>query len=154
MDQHIHISVQEHDFDIAQEQRNILITNKNIGALVTFTGICRDEDGQLEALELEHYPAMAQVQIEKIAITAKQRFTLDAVRIIHRFGMIKPGENIVLVLTAARHREAAFKAAEFLMDYMKTHAPFWKKQHRKSGGNSGWVAARDSDEQAQRRWEK
>ncbi len=154
MDSSVHISVQNYDFDLAQEQANLLAQNKNIGAVVAFTGLCRDESGRLDALELEHYPGMAEAQIEKIALSAKERFSLDAVRIIHRFGMIKPGENIVLVITASRHRNAAFEAASFLMDYMKTNAPFWKKEHLKSGATGDWVLSRTSDEQAQKRWEK
>lgn len=154
MDSSVHISVQNYDFDLAQEQANLLAHNKNIGAVVAFTGLCRDESGRLDALELEHYPGMAEAQIEKIALSAKERFSLDAVRIIHRFGMIKPGENIVLVITASRHRNAAFEAASFLMDYMKTNAPFWKKEHLKSGATGDWVLSRASDEQAQKRWEK
>lgn len=154
MQDHVHVSVCEEDFDIALEQRNLLAQNKNIGAVVAFTGLCRDESGQLEALQLEHYPAMAHAQISRMAVTAKTRFELDAVRIIHRFGMIKPGENIVLVLTASRHRQSAFEAADFLMDYMKTNAPFWKKEHLKSGDIGDWVNARQSDDEAQKRWEK
>lgn len=154
MDSSVHISVQNHDFDLAQEQANLLAQNKNIGAVVAFTGLCRDESGRLDALELEHYPGMAEAQIEKIALCAKERFSLDAVRIIHRFGMIKPGENIVLVLTASRHRNAAFEAASFLMDYMKTNAPFWKKEYLKSGAKGDWVSSRASDDQAQKRWEE
>lgn len=154
MDSSVHISVQNYDFDLAQEQANLLAQNKNIGAVVAFTGLCRDESGRLNALELEHYPGMAEAQIEKIALSAKERFSLDAVRIIHRFGIIKPGENIVLVLTASRHRNAAFEAASFLMDYMKTNAPFWKKEHLKSGATGDWVLSRASDDQAQKRWEE
>lgn len=154
MDSSVHICVQNHDFDLAQEQANLLAQNKNIGAVVAFTGLCRDESGRLDALELEHYPGMAEAQIEKIALSAKERFSLDAVRIIHRFGIIKPGENIVLVLTASRHRNAAFEAASFLMDYMKTNAPFWKKEHLKSGATGDWVLSRASDDQAQKRWEE
>lgn len=154
MDSSVHISVQNYDFDLAQEQANLLAQNKNIGAVVAFTGLCRDESGRLDALELEHYPGMAEAQIEKIALSAKERFSLDAVRIIHRFGIIKPGENIVLVLTASRHRNAAFEAASFLMDYMKTNAPFWKKEHLKSGATGDWVLSRASDDQAQKRWEE
>ncbi|MBB6260209.1 molybdopterin synthase catalytic subunit [Paenochrobactrum gallinarii] len=148
----VHISVQNHDFDITHEQANLLAQNKNIGALVSFTGLCRDESGRLDALEIEHYPGMAEAQIEKIALSAKERFSLDAVRIIHRFGMIKPGENIVLVIAASRHRNAAFEAASFLMDYMKTNAPFWKKEHLKNGASGHWVSSRASDDQAKKRW--
>lgn len=154
MNSSVHISVQSHDFDLAQEQADLLANNKNIGAVVAFTGLCRDESGRLDALELEHYPAMAEAQIEKMALTAKERFSLDAVRIIHRFGMIKPGENIVLVLAASRHRKAAFEGASFIMDYMKTNAPFWKKEHLKNGAAGDWVTSRASDDQAQKHWEK
>ncbi|WP_374830164.1 molybdenum cofactor biosynthesis protein MoaE [Paenochrobactrum pullorum] len=150
----IHISIQHDNFDIAEEQQKLLGQNKNIGAVVAFTGLCRDESGRLEALELEHYASMADAQIKKIASNAFERFELNAVRIIHRFGLIKPGENIVLVLTASRHRKAAFEAASFLMDYMKTNAPFWKKEHLKNGIDGEWVTSKSCDEQAQKRWEK
>lgn len=154
MADHIHISIQQDDFDIAVEQQKLCDQNKNIGAVVAFTGLCRDERGRLNALELEHYPGMAQAQIERMALNALKRFELDAIRIIHRFGLIRPGENIVLVLTASRHRKAAFDAASFLMDYMKTNAPFWKKEHLNDGAEGDWVLSKNRDEKAQKRWEK
>jgi molybdopterin synthase catalytic subunit len=154
MNNSIHVSIQNEDFDIAQEQQALLRNNTNIGAVVAFTGLCRDESGRLSALELEHYPVMASEQIKRMAAAAKERFSLDAVRIIHRYGLIKPGENIVLVLTASGHREAAFQGADFLMDYMKTDAPFWKKEHLIEGQSGDWVAARDRDDAAKKRWEQ
>ncbi|MGU3574859.1 molybdenum cofactor biosynthesis protein MoaE [Brucellaceae bacterium C25G] len=154
MTNNVCVSVQQSDFDLAEEQNILKANNKNIGAIVAFTGLCRDESGRLEALELEHYPAMAHSQILAIATSAQERFNLDAVKVIHRYGMIKPGENIVLVLTASRHRKAAFEAADFLMDYMKTDAPFWKKEHLKNNVEGEWVVSRTCDHQAQDRWKK
>jgi molybdopterin synthase catalytic subunit len=124
------------------------------GAIVTFTGLCRAEQGTLSALELEHYPGMAEDEIGRIAQQAEQRWPLQAVTIIHRYGMITPGEGIVLVLVASAHRVAAFEAAEFLMDYLKTRAPFWKKEHRKDGSAGDWVEAHERDDQAITRWNR
>lgn len=127
------ISVRSEDFDIAAEIDRIGKNRREIGAIVTFTGLCRDEDGQLAALELEHYPGMAQAEISRMAKQALERWPLNGLTIIHRYGLIKPGENIVLVVAASRHRHAAFEAASFLMDYMKTNAPFWKREHLADG---------------------
>lgn len=122
------------------------------GAVASFAGFCRDDGGTLSALELEHYPAMAHRQLEDIAKAAASRFGVGRLFIQHRVGMIKPGEAIVFVAATSRHRDAAFDAVRFVMDYLKTDAPFWKKQHLKKGGDAGWVAARDSDDNAKDKW--
>ncbi len=114
----------------------------------------RDEGGRLSALELEHYPAMAEAEIARIAARAMERWPLNGVSVIHRYGRLAPGDNIVLVVTASTHRHAAFDAASFLMDYLKSRAPFWKKEHPNDGGDGGWVDAREDDEIAARRWER
>jgi len=148
----IRIAVQRDDFELAGEVRRLTEADaRGIGAIVTFSGICRDENGRLAALELEHYPGMAEEEIGRIAAEAASRWPLAAVTVIHRSGRILPGENIVLVLTASAHREAAFAAAAFLMDYLKTRAPFWKKEHAADGGDD-WVAAKTSDDRAADRW--
>ena len=150
------IRIQSEDFDVAAECARLTDGNKNIGALLTFTGLCRDDAGRLAALELEHYPGMAEAGIQAIAEKAQARWPLDGLTVIHRVGNIKPGENIVLVVTASQHRRAAFEAAEFLMDFLKTSAPFWKKEHLvdASAGTSetGWVSAKDTDDKATARW--
>ena len=114
--------------------------------------ISGDEEGRLSALELEHYAGMAEKQIGRIAEQAAAKFSVKAIRIIHRYGLIKPNENIVLVMTASPHREAAFQAANYLMDYMKTDAAFWKREHLKNGELGQWVEARSSDDQSKNRW--
>ena len=116
--------------------------------MVTFTGLCRDEGGRLEALELEHYPGMAEAEMTRIARQAIDRFALCGLTAIHRYGRIPPGENIVLVVAAATHRQAAFDGASFVMDYLKTGAPFWKKEHTVDGKAGDWVAAKDNDDTA------
>jgi len=146
----IRVTVQSDDFDIAGEVRRLAGAG-DVGAVVTFSGICRDEDGKLAALELEHYPGMAEEEIGRIAAEAGDRWPLVGITVIHRNGRILPGENIVLVVTAAAHREAAFAAAAFLMDYLKTRAPFWKKELA-TGGKGNWVAAKASDDSAADCW--
>jgi len=126
----------------------------SVGALVTFTGYCRDEGGRLKALELEHYPGMAERQIAKIAQDAASRWHLLGCAAIHRYGLIAPGEEIVLVACTSAHRGAAFEAASFLMDFMKTRAPFWKREHLVDGSVGGWVEARDTDTAAADRWHR
>jgi molybdopterin synthase catalytic subunit len=148
------VRVQAADFDAAAEVARLTRGRTDIGAVVTFTGLCRDEDGRLAALELEHYPAMAEAEIARIAAEAMERWSLTGVSVIHRHGRIAPGENIVLVVTASTHRHAAFEAASFLMDYLKSRAPFWKKEHRKDGGEGGWVDAREADDAAAERWKR
>ena len=148
------IRVQEADFDIAQEIAALTKGRSDVGAVVTFSGICRgNENGEpIAALTLEHYPGMAEAEIGRHADEALSRWPLQGLTIIHRFGRIAPGENIVLVVTASSHRQAAFEAADFLMDYLKTNAPFWKREESQKG--TSWVAARDHDDDAAARWTK
>jgi molybdopterin synthase catalytic subunit len=148
------IRIQEADFDIAREIAALTKDRKDIGAVVSFSGICRDSEGsdKIAALTLEHYPGMAEAEIARHADQAVSRWPLTGLTVIHRVGRIAPGENIVLVLTASRHRQAAFQAAEFLMDYLKANAPFWKREE--SAGGTSWVEARDHDDMAATRWTK
>ena len=148
------IRIQEADFDIAQEISALTKGRTDIGAVVTFSGICRGTEAgdQVAALTLEHYPGMAEAEIARHAETAISRWPLNGLTVIHRVGRIAPGENIVLVLTASAHRQAAFQAAEFLMDYLKANAPFWKREESAAGPN--WVDARDHDDAAAKRWTK
>jgi len=146
------VRVQAEDFDAGREQSLLTRDRRDIGALVSFVGLCRDEDGALDALELEHYPGMAEAEISRVAEQALERWPLQGVTVIHRFGRIQPGEQIVLVLAAARHRAEAFAAAEFLMDYLKTRAPFWKRERRADGGAGDWVDAKSADDAAAARW--
>lgn len=147
------VRVQAADFDLAAEINSIAKGRADIGAVVTFTGLCRDEGDTLAALELEHYPGMAEAQMRRIANEAIERWPVQALTVIHRHGKIAPGGNIVLVIAASPHREAAFAAASFLMDYLKTSAPFWKKEHRKDGTSGEWVAAKDKDDAALKKWD-
>ena len=142
--------VRQADFDPSAEAESLV--GRGVGALVAFTGYCRDEDGTLSGLELEHYPGMAEEEISRVVAEACARWPLQGVTVIHRFGKIAPGAQIVLVVTASSHRIAAFEAASFLMDYLKTRAPFWKKEHRKDGSQGDWVAAKDEDDAAMERW--
>lgn len=146
------VRVQRDDFDAAAETTRLVAGRAAAGAIVAFTGLCRDEGGRLSALELEHYPGMAEAEIERICRTAVTRFSLLGIAAIHRVGRIAPGENIVLVIAAAPHRHAAFDGASFVMDYLKTAAPFWKKEHFADGSEGGWVAAKDSDDTALEKW--
>jgi molybdopterin synthase catalytic subunit len=146
------VSVQREDFDLAAETEALTRGRADIGAVVTFTGLCRDEGGRLEALELEHYPGMAEAEIARVAGEAARRWPLTGLVAIHRFGRIRPGENIVLVVTASAHRVAAFEAASFLMDFMKTRAPFWKREHLVDGTSGAWVEAKAEDDAAAERW--
>lgn len=148
------IRIQEDDFDIAREIALLTKSRTDIGAVVSFCGICRaDEDSaNIAALTLEHYPGMAEEEIKRHVDEAVSRWPLNGVTVIHRVGRFMPGENIVLVLTASQHRQAAFQAAEFLMDYLKTSAPFWKKEESATG--TGWVEAQARDDEAAARWTK
>ncbi|ESX13988.1 molybdenum cofactor biosynthesis protein MoaE [Mesorhizobium sp. M0179] len=146
------VRIQRDDFDVAAEIAKLTGGRADIGAVVSFSGLCRDEQGQLSALELEHYPGMAEAEISRIAGEALQRWPLQGLIVIHRHGKIAPGENIVLVVAASSHRQAAFEAANFLMDFLKSRAPFWKKEHRVDGSDGGWVEAKDADDQAAARW--
>lgn len=148
------IRIQEADFDIAQEIAALTRGRTDIGAVVSFSGICRgSENGEpIAALTLEHYPGMAEEEIKRHADEAMSRWPLTGLTVIHRVGRIAPGENIVLVLAASQHRQAAFHAAEFLMDYLKTNAPFWKREESARG--SSWIEAHDQDDVAAARWTK
>ena len=149
------VSVQQAAFDLGQElagfgQGPDGTPRRDIGAVVSFTGLVRDDSGALNHMLIEHYPGMTERAIGQIVDEAVQRWSLGDVRVIHRYGVLKPGDQIMMVATAARHRVAAFEAAEFLMDYLKSRAPFWKKEVNADG--SEWVAAKDEDEDALRRW--
>ncbi len=146
------VSVQREDFDIAAEMARLTAADPDIGAVVSFTGLVRQmtNDGPITAMELEHYPGVTERALEEITAEAEARWPLQGVRVIHRYGRLEPGDRIVLVLTASRHRQAAFEAAEFLMDYLKTRAPFWKKEDH--AGSARWVDARDTDDSAVARW--
>src|ERR1700755_3463249 len=148
------IRVQEIDFDVAHEIAALGRGRTDVGAVVSFSGICRgSEQGEpIAALTLEHYPGMAEAEIARHADEALARWPLQGLTIIHRFGRIAPGENIVLVVPASSHRQAAFEAAEFLMDYLKTNAPFWKREESEKG--TSWIEARDHDDDAAARWTK
>jgi molybdopterin synthase catalytic subunit len=148
------IRIQQADFDVAQEIAALSDGRTDVGAVVSFSGICRgSENGEpIAALTLEHYPGMAEAEIGRHADEALSRWPLQGLTIIHRFGRIAPGENIVLVVTASSHRQAAFEAAEFLMDYLKTNAPFWKREESEKG--TSWIEARDHDDAATARWTK
>ncbi|MGB9370106.1 MAG: molybdenum cofactor biosynthesis protein MoaE [Xanthobacteraceae bacterium] len=142
------VRIQREDFDAGAEIMRLTRGCTGIGAVATFTGICRD-DG-IAAMTLEHYPGMAEAEIARHVEEAEKRWPMLGVTVVHRYGRLTPGENIVLVVTASSHREAAFAAAEFLMDYLKTRAPFWKKEER--AGDAGWVEARQIDAAAAERW--
>jgi molybdopterin synthase catalytic subunit len=146
------VRITEQPFDAATEASELARGRGDIGALVSFSGICRDsEDGKkIAALTLEHYPGMAEAEIERHVEEAQSRWPLLGVRVVHRVGRIVPGETIVLVAVASAHRQAAFEAAAFLMDYLKTRAPFWKKVEAAGGVN--WVEAKEKDDAAAARW--
>lgn len=146
------VRIQREDFDVSAEIARLTEGRGDVGAVVTFTGYCRDEGGALAALELEHYPGMAEAEIGRIAGEAIARWPVTGLTAIHRFGKIAPGGQIVLVVAASPHRQAAFDAASFLMDYLKTRAPFWKKEHLRDGTAGQWVEAKDSDDTAAQRW--
>ncbi|GLR49793.1 molybdenum cofactor biosynthesis protein MoaE [Shinella yambaruensis] len=146
------VRVQTEDFDAAAEAARLAAGRRDAGAVVTFTGLCRDEGGRLSALELEHYPGMAEAEIGRICRKAVERFSLLGITAIHRVGKIAPGENIVLVIALAPHRHAAFDGASFVMDFLKTSAPFWKKEHFADGSEGGWVDAKESDDRAREAW--
>jgi molybdopterin synthase catalytic subunit len=146
------IRVQSEDFDAAAEAEALTRGRLDIGALVSFVGLCRDEGGRLSALEIEHYAGMAEEEMARVAQEAEARWPLLGLAMIHRFGSIGPGERIVLVVAASAHRGAAFAAAEFLMDYLKTRAPFWKRAYRPDGSVEDWVEAKSTDDEAAARW--
>lgn len=146
------VRVQAEPFDYGAECAAFAAAQEGTGAgaVVTFAGIVRDEGGRLQGMEIEHYPGMTERALAGIAAEARARWSLADALIVHRHGPLRPGEVIMMVATAARHRADAFAAAEFLMDYLKSRAPFWKKEHGPDG--AAWVAARDEDEAALRRW--
>ena len=147
------IRLQRDDFDAAAEARALTRGRTDIGAVVTFTGVCRDSEAGrgVTAMTLEHYPGMAEAEIARHVEEAERRWPLLGATIIHRYGRMVPGDNIVLVVTAAAHRGDAFAAAEFLMDFLKTRAPFWKQEEHAQG--TAWVEAKHSDDAAAERWQ-
>ena len=145
------VSVQETAFDLGAEASAFAQGHSDMGAIVTFTGVVRDlPDDPLQVMEIEHYPGMTEAALQEMAQSAITRFHLGDALVIHRYGALKPGEMIMMVATAAAHRAAAFAAADFLMDYLKSRAPFWKKEITTAGAS--WVAANDADEDALKRW--
>ena len=149
------VRVQQEDFDIGREIAELTAGNTDVGAVVTFTGVVRGtaDDAKLSSMTLEHYPGMTEAELERVEAEAHKRWPLHGTRIVHRVGTLAPGDNIVLVIAASAHRQAAFDAAAFLMDYLKTRAPFWKKETDASG-EGHWVDARDSDDAAVEKWER
>jgi molybdopterin synthase catalytic subunit len=146
------IRIQQEDFDIGAEIAALRAGRSDIGAFVTFLGTVRDQHGAVTEMTLEHYPGMTEAELRKIETEAQARWPLQRSLIVHRYGALKPGDNIVLVVTASEHRDAAFEAAKFLMDYLKTRAPFWK---RESGpGGARWVEAETRDEASADGWTK
>ena len=146
------IRAQREDFDAAAEAEALRQGRTDIGALVTFVGLCRDEGGTLAALEIEHYGAMAIGEIERVAAEAFGRWPLQGATIVHRYGVIEAGGRIVFVAVAAAHRGEAFAAANFLMDYLKTRAPFWKRAHLVGGALGDWIEPKSTDNDAAARW--
>ncbi|VAW13518.1 Molybdopterin synthase catalytic subunit MoaE [hydrothermal vent metagenome] len=149
------VRVQEADFNLGAEVAGLTAGNHDIGAIVTFTGTVRGTGtaggtGGLKSMTLEHYPGMTEAALEKIEAQARARWPLAACLVIHRYGTLAPGDNIVAVVTASPHRKAAFEAAEFLMDYLKTEAPFWKREEGRDGAK--WVDAREADTAARDKW--
>ena len=146
------VRVQREDFDAGAEGAALARGRKDVGAIVSFVGYCRDESGRLAALELEHYPGMAEEEMTRVVREAESRWPLIGVTAIHRYGRIAPGEQIVLVAVASAHRGEAFAAAEMLMDFLKTRAPFWKRAIRPDGAVDGWVDAKGEDDASAARW--
>jgi molybdopterin synthase catalytic subunit len=146
------VRIQRDDFDAGAEAEALARGRTDVGAVSSFVGYCRDEGGRLAALELEHYSGMAEEEIARAAREAEARWPLIAVTVIHRYGKIAPGERIVLVAVAAAHRGPAFAAAEMLMDYLKTRAPFWKRVIGVDSAAEGWVEAKADDERSAARW--
>ncbi|WP_421708448.1 molybdenum cofactor biosynthesis protein MoaE [Algihabitans sp.] len=147
------VRVQREDFDLGAELRALTRGNRRVGGLTSFVGLVRDmaETPDLAAMTLEHYPGMTERMLERIEAEAQARWPLEASLIVHRYGRMEPGEQIVLVACASPHREAAFEACHFLIDWLKTKAPFWKVEETRDGGQS-WVEARSSDDEAAARW--
>lgn len=147
----LHIHIQSEDFDLNDEIEALSAAQPDVGAVASFVGLVRGDD-KLTALTLEHYPGMTEREIARHAEEASRRWPLLGATIIHRVGQLKPGDRIVLVAVASSHRGAAFAACEFLMDYLKTYAPFWKREDR--GSQTSWIEARISDDEAAQRWKK
>jgi len=146
------VRVQADAFDFGAEAERFAAGHTEMGAVVTFTGIVRDIADGLDRMEIEHYPGMTEKALEAHALEAKKRFSLGDVLVIHRFGAMRPGEMIMMVATTAPHRKDAFDGAEYLMDYLKSRAPFWKKEYTTDGAE--WVAAKGEDEDALSRWDR
>jgi molybdopterin synthase catalytic subunit len=146
------IRIQAGDFDVSAETKALTSGRADVGALVAFVGLCRDEGGTLAALEIERYAGMAEAELARVAGEAAARWPLLGLAIVHRFGVIEAGGRIVLAAAAAAHRGEAFEAANFLMDYLKTRAPFWKRPHRPDGTLGEWVEPRGEDDLAAARW--
>lgn len=148
------IRVQQEDFDVGAEIKALTADNPSIGGVVSFIGLVRDiaGDRSIDTMTLEHYPGMTEKMLARIEEEAQERWKLDASLIIHRYGPLKPGDQIVLTITASAHRQDAFEANEFLMDWLKTKAPFWKREAGADGDN--WVEAKDSDDDAAARWKR
>jgi molybdopterin synthase catalytic subunit len=144
------VRVQSAPFDYGAECGSFATAVQGAGAIVTFAGVVRDTDAGLQVMEIEHYPGMTERALARIEDEARTRWSLSDALILHRYGRLHPGETIMMVATAARHRADAFAAAEFLMDFLKSRAPFWKKEHSRAGAD--WVTARAEDEAALRRW--
>lgn len=146
------VRVQREDFDLGAEVKRLTAGRVDVGAVATFSGLCRGVTGEarIGAMTLETYEAMAVAELERIEAEARARWPLQDVLVVHRYGRMEPGDNIVLVVTLSEHRQAAFAAAEFLMDFLKTDAPFWKFEETPAGG--GWVAAKAGDDEAAARW--
>jgi molybdopterin synthase catalytic subunit len=154
MSARLSVSVQEADFDFKHEHAQLVSGDKGVGAVVAFIGMVRDLNlaDDVVALELEHYPGMTEKSLMRIAEQAAQRWSLQAARIVHRIGKMYPGDQIVMVLTASAHRGDAYEANQFMMDYLKTEAPFWKKEWTPEGPR--WIEARDSDDHAAEKWKQ
>ena len=154
MSARLSVSVQEADFDFKHEHAQLVSRDKGVGAVVAFVGMVRDLNlaDDVVALELEHYPGMTEKSLMRIAEQAAQRWSLQAARIVHRVGKMYPGDQIVMVLTASAHRGDAYEANQFMMDYLKTKAPFWKKEWTPEGPR--WIEARDSDDHAAAKWKQ
>lgn len=148
----IKISVQSEPIVVEEAAAILESDDHSVGAVASFLGLCRDDGGRLSALELEHYPGMAERQLRAIVDEACARWPLDGAVLYHRYGKVVPGETIVYVATTSRHRDAAFDGVRFIMDYLKTDAPFWKKEHLKDGAEGEWVSAADKDDLARQRW--
>lgn len=146
------IAIQRDDFDLALEIDALTRDRPEAGAAIGFVGLCRDEGGRLSGLELEHYPGMAEAEIGRVVAEAAARWPLLGATVIHRHGLVRPGERIVLVATASSHRDAAFASASFIMDFLKTRAPFWKREHLADGSLGPWVDAREADDAAASAW--